>query len=132
MEQTKPGGYNVETIILTESSFERKSFIDFSVSEIENEINTESSFQEGSEENKFAVSLSLTIKGTLKDTVIFTSSIKMLGVFEKIGEPALSEDVFKKINAPAIIYPFIRELLYNLALKAGIGNVFLPTINFKP
>ena len=56
----------------------------------------------------------------------------MLGGFEKYGEPILTDDKFKAINAPAIIYPFIREHLHNLCQKSGIPNVLLPTVNFKP
>ena len=56
----------------------------------------------------------------------------MIGVFEKYGEPVITDDKFKAVNAPAIIYPFVREHLYNICLRAGIGNVLLPTVNFKP
>ena len=129
--ETKFGGYNVENIVLLESHFSRdtsKEFIDLNIN---NEINlSHQSYNTGSE-NKFGVISTLDYKGKINDVVVLTSTIKMLGVFEKRGEPALAEDSFKKINAPAIIYPFIREHLFNISLKAGFANLLLPTVNFK-
>ena len=64
------------------------------------------------------------------DTTICTATIKMAGGFEKHGEPQLDDDKFKAINAPVIIYPFVREHLHNLCLKAVIP-VLLSIVNFK-
>jgi preprotein translocase subunit SecB len=132
MEESKPAGYKVENILLMESSFHREIFIDFQKSVITNDIKTDSSFQETTPDNKFAVTLALEFKGMQDEKEVFSATIKMAGVFEKFGDPVLNDDAFKKINAPAIIYPFIREHLYSLSLKAGLGSIFLPTVNFKP
>lgn len=39
-------------------------------------------------------------------------------------------DGFIDINAPAIIFPFIREEIANLTTKAGIGSILLQPVNF--
>lgn len=130
-QQIKPSGYKVENIFLSESSFERKISANVKDYSITNEINITPEAYETTSDNKFGVTLTLDFKGVQDELVICASKIKMVGIFEKYGEPPLSEDVFKKINAPAIIYPFIREHLHNLCLKSGISNVLLPTVNFK-
>lgn len=130
-EEPKSGGYKVENVILIESFFSRQVSIDLKEYTITNEINITHEAHETSIDNKFGVTLTLDYKGTQNDLIICTSKIKMLGVFEKNGDPALAEDAFKKVNAPAIIYPFIREHLHNICLKSGIANVLLPTVNFK-
>ena len=130
-EEIKSGGYKVESVILIESSFSRLPAIDRNEHTVTNEINVNHEVFETSSDNKFGVVLNLDFIGKQTDIDFCTAKIKMLGIFEKIGEPALSEDSFKKINAPAIIYPFIREHLHNICLKAGIVNVLLPTVNFK-
>src|SRR5437762_8679322 len=133
LQETQPGGYKVESIILLASSFLREVEIDEKImSSVTNELNVHPSAHETTPEDKFAVTLQLNYRGLQGDRQICSATIRMTGVFEKYGEPALSEDKFKAINAPAIIYPFIREHLHNLCLKAGIANVLLPTINFKP
>ncbi len=130
--EEKIGSYKVETVILIASSFTREASIDFKDYSITNEITILPEAHENTEDNKFAVTLTLDYTGRQNDLIICTAKIKMLGVFEKIGDPPLGEDIFKKINAPAIIYPFIREHLHNISLKGGIANVLLPTVNFKP
>ena len=130
-EEIKSGGYKVESVILIESSFARLPSIDRNEHTVTNEININHEVFETSSDNKFGVILNLDFIGKQGDNNFCTSKIKMLGIFEKIGEPPLNEESFKKVNAPAIIYPFIREHLHNICLKAGIVNVLLPTVNFK-
>lgn len=130
-ELPKAGGYKVENVVLIESTFSRVVSVDVKEYTIANEINISHESLETLVDNKFGVTLTLEYVGKQNELIICTSKIKMLGLFEKIGEPALNEDSFKKINAPAIIYPFIREHLYNICLKAGIANILLPTVNFK-
>ena len=118
---------------MLESTFVREINIDEKIiSEITNEIEIVPSAHENTPDNKFGVTLQLKYSGLQNERQICSATIKMIGVFEKYGEPVLPDDKFKAINAPAIIYPFIREHLHNLCLKAGIANVLLPTVNFKP
>jgi preprotein translocase subunit SecB len=130
-KEEKTGHYKVETVSLIESTFTRLPSIDRNEHAVTNEIAIEHEVFETSFDNKFGVILILDFTGKQSDLEFCKSRIKMLGIFEKIGEPALNEDTFKKINAPAIIYPFMREHLHNICLKAGIINVLLPTVNFK-
>ena len=128
----QPSGYNVENVILLESTFSRLKNIEDIGSQLNHEINLLPTPHETDANNKFSVTLTLNYVGKFVDTTVCTATIKMVGGFEKYGEPKLTDDKFKAINAPAIIYPFVREHLHNLCLKAGIANVLLPTVNFKP
>ncbi len=128
----KPSGYKVESVLLLESSFSKQTDIDFNIHGINHEIEVKPTAHETAPDNKFVVTLNLLYRGIYEQKEMCTANITMIGVFEKYGDPALSEDKFKAINAPAIIYPFIREHLFNLCLKSGIANVLLPTVNFKP
>ena len=61
----------------------------------------------------------------------FSFLVKMVGVFECVGESKLTDyDAFGKINGAAIIFPYIREHITYLSLKAGIGPVIIPPVNF--
>jgi preprotein translocase subunit SecB len=132
-EPQPAGYYKVVSVLLLESSFKRDTGIDATIiNDIENEINITPVAHETTTDHKFAVTLSVQYKGMQTQDQICIADITMIGVFEKVGEPVWPEDKFKTINGPAIIYPFIREHLHNLCLKAGIANVLLPTVNFKP
>jgi preprotein translocase subunit SecB len=131
-KQPQPSGYNVESVILVESTFSRINNIEEKGSQLNHEISLLPVPHETGADNKFSVTLTLSYVGKFIDITVCTATIKMIGGFEKYGEPKLTDDKFKAINAPAIIYPFLREHLHNLCLKAGIANVLLPTVNFKP
>lgn len=78
---------------------------------------------------------------TVAETVYFTQKyndveqvnieVKMVGIFECIGETLLKDyEEFGRINGAAIIFPYIREHITTLSLKAGIGVIIIPPINF--
>lgn len=124
------GSYRIENIILINSQFSRIPNVDFSKNIVLN-FEHASRVTDVPDESRFGVGLVFNIKGEYDEVVAFSASVEMVGVFEKVGEPALPEDAFKKINAPAIIYPFIREHIFSLCQKAAVGIVILPTVNFK-
>ncbi|HLX93906.1 MAG TPA: protein-export chaperone SecB [Puia sp.] len=98
---------------------------------IENVIDLRNGHQQ-TPEGVFVVEVEANLRGLQNETNFqcYEAKMKIIGVFEKSGEPALSDDVFVKVNAPAIIFPFVREHFATLALKAAIGNVLLPPLNF--
>ena len=55
----------------------------------------------------------------------------MVGIFQKEGESDIKNDEdFGRINGAAIIFPFVREHIANVALKGGLGTVLIPPVNF--
>ena len=131
-EVVTTGSYRVERVLLMSTTFNRMDYIDFgSENSITNHISLDHKAREDNEDGKIIVTLTVRVNGLQDNENRFTVDVKMTGIFEKDGEPPLSEDIFKNVNAPAIIYPFIREHIANLCAKAGLGNIYLPTVNFK-
>lgn len=115
----KQSGFNVESILLTESSFTRKGKINFS--ESEQEVSFETGV--GSRDN--------TVNVKLKDEEQYKIVVSFVGVFKRTGNSQISDnEQFGRINGAAIIFPFVREHIANIALKAGLGSVILPPVNF--
>ena len=56
----------------------------------------------------------------------------MIGEFRLIGETPLATNLenFGRINGAAIIFPYIREHISSLSIKAGIPPIVLPIVNF--
>lgn len=131
MEPQQTSGYKIEHIFLMDSNFHREADIDFDTQNIKNELDIKVE-PLPTENNQFFVALVLTLKATQAERTVFDVFVRMGGLFSKHGEPALSEDSFKSINAPAIIFPFVREHVSSTALKAGLGPVLLPPVNFVP
>jgi preprotein translocase subunit SecB len=121
-------GFQIKNIILLESEFSRINNV---------------AFGEGVN-NNFNINVEVTVNGktiTVVDEATLVQKfqdieqvkikVKMIGVFECIGESALKDfEEFGKINGAAIIFPYIREYITNISLKAGIGAIILPPVNF--
>ena len=124
----KQSGFNVESILLTESSFTRKGKINFS--ESEQEVSFETGV--GSRDNTVNVKLTTTVTNKLKDEEQYKIVVSFVGVFKRTGNSQISDnEQFGRINGAAIIFPFVREHIANLALKGALGSVILAAVNFS-
>ena len=84
-------------------------------------------FQDGETEK---LENALTIILSIEERESFLLSVTMVGIFEIIKEIPFDKDEFLNINAPTIIYPYIRQHVRTLSLEAGISPILLPVINF--
>jgi preprotein translocase subunit SecB len=55
----------------------------------------------------------------------------MVGLFELPEDMPLSVDDFLHVNAPAAIFPYMREIVSNLMARSGLKPAFIPMFNFK-
>ncbi len=119
--------YKLNNIILLESHFRREPDIKIN-DHIKDVININ---VEHRQDNRILFVI-LTMNFELKDKekVYIEAKIAMLGIFEIPEEPVLPEEDFAKINAPAIIFPFVREHLANVSIKAGLQPILIQPINF--
>ncbi len=120
--------FKLLNIVLVESSFKRAIHIDFSNKNLKNNIDID--IQNSINENILGVTLTLKFNTSIEKEIVISSEIKMAGNFEFTKNTNISLDDFGNINAPAIIFPFIREHLSNTSMKAGIQPILLPPINF--
>ena len=123
--------YKLHYIILLESYFKRAPFIHFESKNIKNDIDIKHRHE--IQENLLNVIVSIDFSTHIDNEEVIKAYIEMAGLFEFSNEgnenPLPIED-FAKINAPAIIFPFVREHLANLSMKAGIQPVVIPPVNF--
>lgn len=120
--------YNLQAILLLESEFTRTWTIDFENPEFSN--NVDINVEDARQENFLNVIVILSFKAGVKDDIQINARIKMVGVFSTPTSPDLDIDQFASVNAPAIIFPFLREHLSSLSVKAGISPILLAPVNF--
>jgi len=130
MEQNNEleSGFKINNLILLESSFKRNTDVSFIQEDIIQKVNLD--VKVGINGNIVLVTEELIYNQLVKDIEQVSSTIRMIGVFEKIGSSKLDLELFGHINGAAIIFPYIREHLTNLSAKAGIGLIYLPPANF--
>jgi preprotein translocase subunit SecB len=124
MDEKKQPGISFDGIILKELSFSRDPGI-LPKPELDMKFN-----------NHIAISLDKTkmnyefcceINEASKS---FSIKCTMIGIFSLVpenGNATLEE--FSKISAPALIFPYIREIIASTTLKAGIPSVLIPPVN---
>jgi preprotein translocase subunit SecB len=121
--------YIFENVILLESNFKRVGEVNYTSPEYDNNI--EIGINQSIEENQVLVELTVNIKTGVGEEIDVEMSVKMLGHFTKNPEiNQIPVEKFAQVNAPAIIFPFVREHIASVSSKAGIPTILLPPINF--
>lgn len=127
-ENNADTGFKVNRILLLESNFNRIPNVSFNDPLVKSNIDISVNSQ--TIENKVFVTVTLKFEQLKEELVEVSCTITMLGEFEQVGNIDIDLESFGKVNGAAIIYPYIREQLSNLSLKAGLGNIILPPANF--
>lgn len=79
----------------------------------------------------FGVFLNTNYKLIIEEQVVFDAKVVQCGTFNKLREPTVTElNDFANINAPAIIFPYVREIISSLSSKAMLGALFIQPVNF--
>lgn len=120
--------YKLLNIVLIESQFKRIPEISFNSPEFENHINI--NLEDQRLDNKIFITVTLNFTAGKSNEEEIKALIKYLGIFEFENSSELPLDEFAKVNGPAIIFPFMREHLATISMKAGIAPILLPPINF--
>ena len=121
-------GFVIENIALLVSNFKRELKVTFDPALVEVKLHV--NVEVGVNENTVQVLETVQYTQEVESVPEVHMELTMIGVFQKVGDVALDLDTFGRINGAAIIYPYIREHVTNIAAKAGIGLVILPPFNF--
>ncbi len=126
--------YTMKGISLLESSFKRSQwplFEAIDASTLENTVDIKRSTQHFSE-SIFAVHLDVMVqsKNNSDNSELFSISLKIAGLFEVSGPESERLSQFDKINAPAIIYPYVREYVSSISTRAEMPTLLMPPVNF--
>ncbi|MEI9920030.1 MAG: protein-export chaperone SecB [Bacteroidota bacterium] len=127
--ETKPT-IQIVSILLIESYFKREVILDDQYNGSIGTIDVQTQKVEPID-NVFSVYLTITFKQQLNSTVFLECTTTMAGTFRRL--PGVTEEFYQNfcnINAPAIIFPFIREIIASQTMKAGVQPVVIQPINF--
>ncbi len=125
MDKSKQPGIKFNGIILVEEEFWR----DYIIPE-----NSAVNFDVGVGGSKvgenYNVELDSTLKLVKEDKEVLRLKSKFVGFFSAVkGEENMDIDEYVKNNAPALMFPYIREHISVITAKSGINPIFLPPIN---
>ncbi len=84
------------------------------------------------EEGVYEVEVMVTVTATLeeKDQVMFLIEAKQAGIFQVRNMPPQEMETVLAVVCPNILYPYLREVVSDLAVRGGFAPVLLNPINF--
>lgn len=79
--------------------------------------------------NRFIEKFDIVISDVSNETTIQATFV---GLFEStdVVDDLFINSSFVKVNAPAILFPFIRSYISTITINAGLEPIILPAINF--
>lgn len=123
MDREKQPGISFNTIFLKELNFRRKPEINGA--ELNLNFNSVASFSEDKKQLVYELACKVTDKSET-----FHIDCVMVGIFTSIeGGENMDLLEFSKVNAPALMFPYIRELVTTTSIKAGLAPIVFPPIN---
>jgi len=125
MDKNKQSGIKCNSIILAESIFKRKPKIP-KEQDIKLSFDVKNSISE--DQQNLVTEVTATINS--EEEPIY-AKVTYIGLFSVGEDKNLDLKDFSEINAPAILFPYIREEIHTRMLKAGLPkSLILPPINF--
>ncbi len=122
--------FQLISIFNTETHFKRGDFIPAdNADKLENflDVNVGKQIQG----DDIVVYLTVKLSQELDKKAFAEINVTSAGVFKKSGDILQNQiDSFCDINAPAIIFPFIREIIASVSSKGGLQTILIPPINF--
>ncbi len=130
---TEQALFNIEKLYVKDLSLEVPHapgiFLERETPQIELQLNTTST---SVEEGVFEVVVTVTVTAKLaeKDKVMFLVEAKQAGIFQVRNIPNVETEPILAVVCPNILYPYLREVVSDVVVRAGFAPVILSPINF--
>jgi preprotein translocase subunit SecB len=126
--------FNIEKLYVKDMSLEVPNapaiFLERENPQIDLQLNTQAA---PVEEGVFEVVVTVTVTAKLqeKDKVLFLIEAKQAGIFQIRNLPVEEMETVLAVVCPNILYPYLREVVSDMAVRAGFAPVLLNPINFE-
>jgi preprotein translocase subunit SecB len=131
-EETQQAGFSIEKIYVKDASLEIPNapqiFTDRTQPQISIELgNTAQMVEDG----VFEVALKVTVTSKIADKTVFLVEVTQAGIFQIRNVPEENLPMIVGITCPNILFPYARETVSDLVVRAGFQPVLLNPINFE-
>lgn len=132
-EQEQQAVFNIEKLYVKDLSLEIPHapaiFLERENPQIDLQMNTAAvPVEEGVYE--VAITATVTAKLVEKDKVLFLVEAKQAGIFQLRNIPQGEIEAVLAVACPNILYPYLREVVSDVVVRAGFAPVILSPINF--
>lgn len=131
-EQAQQAGFSIEKIYVKDASLEIPHAPQIFTERTQPQIGIElSNFAQQIEENIFEVAIKVTVTSKIEDKTVYLVEVTQAGIFQISGVPEENMELIVGITCPNILFPYAREAVSNLVVRAGFQPVLLNPINFE-
>ncbi len=124
--------FNIEKIYAKDLSLEiphaPQVFLEREAPEIEVQLHTTGN---GIDEGLFEVVLTVTVTAKLAEKTMFLVEAGQAGIFQLRNVPQEDIDPILSVACPNILFPYARETISDLVVRAGFPPVLLAPVNFE-
>ena len=85
----------------------------------------------GIEEGVYQTTLTVTVTAKVKDKTMFLVEASQAGIFVARNIPANELEAVLAIACPNILFPYVREVISDVVVRAGFPPVVLSPVNFE-
>ena len=85
----------------------------------------------GVEDGVFETVLTVTVTAKVKDKTMFLVEAAQAGIFVARNIPAAELEAVLAIACPNILFPYVREAISDIVVRAGFPPVILSPVNFE-
>jgi len=131
-EQAQQPGFSIEKIYVKDASLEIPNAPQIFTDRTQPQVSIElGNFAQQIEENIFEVAIKVTVTSKIADKTVFLVEVTQAGIFQISNVPAENIELIVGITCPNILFPYARESVSDLIVRAGFQPVLLNPINFE-
>ncbi|MCE9633176.1 MAG: protein-export chaperone SecB [Methylophilales bacterium] len=132
-EQEAPQAvFNIEKLYVKDVSLEIPNAPQVFTVRENPQINIELQHKSSSiEDGIFEVTVTVTVTAKLQDTTAFLIEVAQAGIFQIRNVPLEGLEGLLGITCPNILFPYLREAISDISVRAGFAPVLLNPINFE-
>lgn len=123
--------FNIEKIYVKDLSLEiphaPQIFLEHENPQVDVQLNTQAAALQA---DMYEVTVTTTVTARIGEKVMFLIEAKQAGVFHMSNLPGEDKEGVLAVMCPNILFPYLREVVSDAAVRAGFAPVLLNPINF--
>ncbi len=125
-------GFSIEKIYVKDASLEIPNAPQIFTDRTQPQISIElGNFAQMLEDGVFEVAIKVTVTSKIEDKTVFLVEVTQAGIFQIRNVPEENMEMIAGITCPNILFPYARETVSDLVVRAGFQPVLLNPINFE-
>lgn len=125
-------GFSIEKIYVKDASLEIPNAPQIFTDRTQLQISIElGNFAQMLEDGVFEVAIKVTVTSKIEDKTVFLVEVTQAGIFQIRNVPEENLEMIAGITCPNILFPYARETVSDLVVRAGFQPVLLNPINFE-